>query len=94
MLTKTDLSQIRIIVREEIENETHALKDELQADIAMARVRLQSDINTLKDRVKNLEIRVAKMHKELKAETKLVVNFLDKENIATVKRVRKIEEHP
>ncbi|MBI2049583.1 hypothetical protein HYT32_01630 [Candidatus Roizmanbacteria bacterium] len=104
MLTKTDLSQIksilREIVREEVENESKALKHELQADITMSRIRIQSDIGELKDRVKNLEIgvknlenKVVKMHKELKEEIKLVANFLDKEHMNTVKRVRKIEEH-
>lgn len=93
MLTKTDLTQIRKVVREEIGNETQTLKDELQADISMARIRVQNDINELKDRIKNLEIRVTKMHKELKNEIKLVANFLDKENVKAIKRVERIEEY-
>lgn len=100
MLTKTDLSQIRKIVREEVENETQALEDGLQAEITMARIRIQTDINELKNRlknveikVKNLEARIIKMHKDLKKEIKMVANFLDKENIKTLKKVEKIEEH-
>lgn len=93
MLTKSDLSQIRKIVREEIGNETQALKNELQADISMARIRVQNDINELKDRIKNLEIRVTQIHKDLKNEIKMVANFLDKENIKAVKRVERIEGH-
>lgn len=100
MLTKTDLSEIRKIIREEVENETQAIKNELQADITMSRMRVQSDINELKDRIKNIEIRfaklenkVTKMHKDLKNEIKMVVHYLDKENLKTLKRVEKIEDH-
>ena len=100
MLTKADLSEIRKIVREEVENETQAIKNELQGDITMSRMRVQNDINELKDRIKNIEIRltkldnrVAKMHKDLKNEIKMVVHYLDKENIKTLKRVEKIEDH-
>lgn len=93
MLAKSDLTQIRKVIREEIGNETQALKDELQADISMARIRVQTDINELKDRIKNLEIRVTKMHKDLKNEIKMVASFLDKENVKTTKRVGKIEEY-
>ena len=93
MLTKTDLSQIRKVVREEVENEVKAAKDELQADISMARMRVQNDIGELKDRTKNLEIKMTKMHRELKEEIKLVSHVLDKENMKTLKRVEKIEHH-
>ncbi|OGH20095.1 MAG: hypothetical protein A3D74_03365 [Candidatus Levybacteria bacterium RIFCSPHIGHO2_02_FULL_37_13] len=104
MLTKSDLQQIerivRTIVREEVENETQAIKNELQADITMSRVRVQNDIGELKDRIKNIDIRltklenkVTKMHKDLKNEIKMVVHYLDKENIKTLKRVEKIEAH-
>ncbi|GEM_PF-1217854 len=94
MLTKSDLSQIRKILREEVENEVRASKDELQADISMARMRVQNSVDELKDRIKNLEIKVTKMHKELKEEIKIVSHVLDKENIKTLKRVEKIEHHP
>ncbi len=101
MLTKNDLEQIRKIiradvreiVREEVDNETQAIKEELQADITHAQMRIRSDIDELKNRIKNLEIRVTKMHRELKEEIKLVANFLDRENVATNKRVKWIEDH-
>lgn len=93
MLIKSDLSEIRKIVREEVENETHAIKDELQSDITMSRMRIQQDINELTDRTKNLEIRITKMHTDLRNEVKMVSHFLDKENMETVKRVEKIEDN-
>ena len=100
MLTKTDLNQIRAIVREEVENEVKTVKQELGADIIMARIRVQNDVEELKNRIKNVEIRLTgletkmtKMHKELKNEIKMVVEFLDKENAKTAKRVIRIESH-
>lgn len=93
MLTKSDLSQIREIVREEVEAEVQSARDELQAEIKLVRMELSTHIDKLEDRIKNLEIRVARMHKELKNEIKLVVNFLDRENIKTLKRVIRIEDH-
>lgn len=91
MLTKSDFLEIRKIIREEIENESKSIKDELGADINLTRIRLQNDIEELKDRIKNLEIRVTKIHKELKEEIKLIAHLLDKDNMKTLKRVRIIE---
>jgi len=52
-------------------------------------MKLQSDIQELKDRIKNLEIRMTKMHKELKEEIRMVSHFLDKENLRTIKKLRR-----
>ncbi|MBI4079270.1 MAG: hypothetical protein HY429_03155 [Candidatus Levybacteria bacterium] len=93
MLTKSDLTEIRKVIREEVENEAQAIKDALGADITMSRMRIQSEINELKDRIKNLELRVTKMHKELKEEIKTVSHVLDKDNMKTLKRVEKLEDH-
>ncbi len=93
MLTKSDLTQIRKVVREEIENESQSIRNELGADITSSRMRIQSEINELKDRIKNLGISMTKMHKELKSEIKLIANVLDKENLKTLKKVQKIETH-
>ena len=65
MITAKDLDQLRKniqedtrkIVREEVENEAQAIKDELGAEITSSRMRVQKDIEELKDRVKNVEIR-------------------------------------
>ncbi len=92
MLTATDFAKLRAIIREEIENETQAVKEELQADITMSRMRVQTDIGELKDRIKNLELRLTKMHKDLKNEIKMVSHFLDKENMKTLKRVERLEQ--
>jgi len=88
MLTKTDLREIRKVVREEVEAEIQPLKEELQADLKMAQIRIQSDIRGLQDRTKNVEIEVRKMRKDLKTTT----NFLDREGLGVKKRVERIEK--
>lgn len=92
-LTNDDLKAIRKVVREEVENETNAAKDELSSDVRMSGIRVQGEIRELKDRVKNLEIRITKDHKEIKGEIKYVVEFLDKQDMNIVKKVKKIEQH-
>lgn len=61
MLTKADLKEIRKIVREEVETESQNIKDEIQADIKMSLVRISGELNQIKDRLKNLEIKVNKI---------------------------------
>lgn len=89
MLTKTDLSQIRKIVREETETESRSLKEELQGEVKLARIELQKDIRELTSRVKNIEILIDKIQKDIKS----IVNFFDKESLQLRKRVERIEEH-
>lgn len=64
MLVKTDLQQIRSIVREEVGNEAQSIKDDVLSELKMSRIRIQNDIGDLLDRIKNLEIRVRKMNNE------------------------------
>lgn len=89
MLSKTDLNKIRIIIREEVETESQNIKDEIQADIKMSLVRVSGELNQIKDRLKNLEIKVNKIQKDLK----YAVNFLDKEGLKIGKGVERIEKH-
>ena len=89
MLTKTDLSQIRKVVREEVESETEPLKKELSMDVKMAQMRIQGDIRGLQDRTKNVEIEVRKLSKGLK----LTSGFLDRDQLKTKSRVERIEDH-
>ena len=78
MLTKGDLQAIRGIVkeeiqretrgivREEVENEVQGARDDLRSEMKLSRMRLEDSIDKLADRTKNVEIRVTKMHDELK----------------------------
>lgn len=56
-------------------------------------MRIQNDIDEVKNRVKNVEIRLTKVHKDLKEDIKHITDFLDKENMQTRKRVIRIEHH-
>lgn len=86
MLTKSDLQEIQKIVKSEVQSETREiLKVELKP--------LREGIRDLRDSTKNLDIKLTRMHKELKEEIKTVAYILDKENMRTLKRVKKIETH-
>jgi DNA replication protein DnaD len=89
MLTKTDLSQIRKIIREEVEAESKPLREDLQGEIKLARIEIQNDIRGLTERAKNLEIATNKIQKDIKS----VVDFFDKEHLELRKRVKHLEEH-
>ena len=89
MLTKTDLSQIRKVIREEVETESQNIKEEIQADIKMSLVRISGELHRIQDRLKNVEIKINKIQKDLK----YAVNFLDKESLKIQKRVERIEKH-
>jgi len=65
MLTKSDLKQIQNILREEIESESKNTKQELLAEIKLARLEIQNDINNIGKRLKNVEIILNKMQKIL-----------------------------
>lgn len=96
MLTKEDLDaiktlirdEVREIVREELEIESQSIKADLQGEIKLARIEIQQDVRELKNRVKNLEIQVSKIQKDIKS----IVDFFDKEYLALRKRVDKLEE--
>jgi hypothetical protein len=89
MLTKDDLKEVRKIIREETEAESEDLKNELQADMKMNMVRSVSELREINTRVKNIEIKLNKIQKDLK----YAVDFLDKDNLKIQKRVERIEEH-
>lgn len=89
MLTKTDLSQIRKVVREEVESESKSLSEDLQGEIKLARIKIQNDIYTLANRVKNLELVTSKVQKDIKS----IVRFFDKEYLQVRKRIKQIEDH-
>ncbi len=107
MLTKTDLDQVgklvRKIVREEIKVEVSDAKKTLESQIRLSRMEVQSDISDLDDRVKNVEIRLDGIEKDVKDTKKRVkkigktvdvmIDLFDKEDVSLRKRVVRIEEH-
>lgn len=89
MLTKNNLFQIRKLVRDEIEAEAENIKTDLGSEIKLVGIRTSRGLDEIKNRLKNLEILARKTQKDLKS----VTNFLDKENLKTLKRVERIETH-
>lgn len=89
MLTKDDFKEIRKVVREEVEAEAENTKTEIGSDISMLKIRVVSEMRQMNDRLKNLEIKVNKIQRDLKR----TINFFDGEHLALKKRVEKIEGH-
>lgn len=92
MLTKDDLKQIRTLVREEVETEAETTRSHIDSKQLDLRRELKPEIWGVKDQVKNLDIKVTKNHKEVLAKLKVTSDFLDRENLSLVKRVKQIEE--
>ncbi len=87
------LKDMRKIIREEVGNEVQASKEELDSTIRESRMRIQTDIMENTDRIKNLEIRVTKNHKEVLSKLKITSDFHDQVGLNLAKRVKKIEQH-
>ena len=77
MLTKTDLLQIRKVVREEIESTNRTVKI------------LQYEVSIIKKDVQGLKKDMAKVKKDLN----LVVSFFDHEYLDLQKRIERIENY-
>jgi hypothetical protein len=100
MLTKTDLSQIRIVLREEVESESKTTRLELRGEIKLFRMRIEERLYKIEDKLKDLEIKTdshfKKIEKELtgiKKDINMVAGVLDNEDVALRKRVARIESH-
>lgn len=106
MLTKTDLTQIRKVMREEIANESESIRDDITGEVKMAMVRIIERVDRVENRLKNVEIKtngtqndvkklqdkVAKMHKDLLKSIEKGVLYSDKMTIEVEKRVKRIED--
>lgn len=65
MLTKNDLSQIKNIVREEVEAEGENIRSEINSEIKLAGIRTTTELQEVNTRLKNLEITTRKIQKHL-----------------------------
>lgn len=103
MLTKTDIAQIRKVVREEVEAEVKDSTKTLESEIRLARMQIQNEINDLDDRMKNAEIRLDVVGKDVKDTQKrvkkiekfvdIIARNYDYADVKIEKRVRRIEQH-
>ena len=57
MLTKSDLDQIRKVIRQEVKVEVKDSTQTLESQIRLSRMQVQASIGEVDDRVKNVEIR-------------------------------------
>ncbi len=89
MLTKSDLQQIRKIIREEIEEESENTRRELRTELKLFRMQLEDRMEKIEDSLKNLSIRLRKVEKDISA----AIDIFDKTDVKLTKRVEKIEEH-
>ncbi|MBI3290527.1 hypothetical protein HYZ78_03975 [Candidatus Microgenomates bacterium] len=101
MLTKTDLTQIGKLMRDESET----IRDDITREVRMAMVRIITRVDKLENRLKNVEIKttgmqndikklenkVTRMHKELLKKMEDSVLYSDNRTIELEKRVDKIE---
>lgn len=96
MLTKQDLNQIKKIVRSEVVSESETSQRRLRSEIKLSRIEVQQDIRGLTDRVKDVELQSKANGKGIKRiEVKFdeLFDFLDKEHLGLVKRVKRVETH-
>ncbi|MFH1970942.1 MAG: hypothetical protein ABIJ05_00965 [Patescibacteria group bacterium] len=89
MLTKNEFKEFRKIVREEIEAESENIKNELQTEMKVNMMRTVGELKELNTRVKNIEVKLNKIQKDLK----YTIDFLDKKGLKTQKRVKRLENH-
>ena len=73
MLNKSDLSQIKNIVREEVEAEGENIRSEINGEIKLAGIRTTTELQEVNTRLKNLEIAIRKIQKDL---TKIIEEHL------------------
>lgn len=94
MLTKQDLNQIKKVVRNEVVSEAKNTERNLRSEMKMSRIRIQSDLSGITDRLINLEQqsgKIAKDIKQIKKDARYTADFLDRENLSLVKRVKRLE---
>ena len=89
MLTKTDLQQIQKLMREEIEVEAQRTRDELQAEIKLSRMEINTALGKIEDRLKSVEVKFSKIQKDID----VIISYFDRENISFGKRITRIEHH-
>lgn len=89
MLTKSDLSELRNIIREELEVENDSIKNDILAEIKFARIELETKINKLEKKAKDTEIHLKKIRKDIST----IISYFDRGYISIRKKVERIEEH-
>lgn len=103
MLTKTDLSQIRKVVREEVEAESKTTRTDIEYELKRVRMELSLRLDKIEDHLKDISIKTSRLESEIgkikkdiisiKADINSVIGYADENHIRLRKRGEKIEEH-
>lgn len=72
---------------------TKLTKNDLAQITAIVSEVVEGKLKPVKTSIEKLDKRIRKQHKELKKELKLVSHVLDKQNMQTLKRVKRIGDH-
>ena len=89
MLTKTDLSKIKKVVRDEVVSESENSNLNLRAEIKLTRMQIQNDLKVLAGRVKDLQ----QQSKETDKKVDKVIDFFDHKHLSLNRRVARVETH-
>lgn len=89
MLTSYDLSQIRKVIREEVEAQTNSLRENLNSELKLFRIEIQTNLKALVYRIKNIEILIKGIQKDLKTTT----NLFDKETLILRGKIARIQNY-
>lgn len=89
MLTQDDLQQLKTLIRTEVEAEGERTRQELQSEIKLTRMELDTRLGNIENRVKNIEIKISQIQKDIS----VIVNYYDRETITLHKRLKEIESN-
>lgn len=102
MLTKNDLSQIRKVVREEVEVEAKTTRTDIEYEIKRVRIEFSLRLDKVEDYLKNIDIKNSRLEKEMqkmrkditqiKKDINSLIGYSDENHIRLRKRIEKIEE--
>ncbi len=88
MLTKSDLSEIRKVLREEIETESETTRTGLRAEIKLTKIELANRLDQVADKLKDQGIKTTKIQKDIK----IIINYFDSEELKLQKRLNRVEQ--
>jgi predicted nucleic acid-binding Zn-ribbon protein len=87
---------MRKIVREEVKAESENLEAKINSELKLFRMRLQNEMLDLTDNIKTLQVKINKLDlqiSKLRKDMQKTSDFLDRDNLRTLGRVKRMEEH-
>jgi len=93
MLTKTDLNQIRKVVKEEIGVQLDPVQINLRSEIRSTRADFHSEIQLFRNDLHKEILTLDQSIKRVQRKLDKVVDFFDHKHVGLVKRVERLENH-